>query len=80
MTSVVKVEIDNVTDERTQSTISTELMRKFVEIDGRDAVLYEISDNTFVYLSGAAARHVTKYVVRTYAFDASDLPAIKEKP
>lgn len=77
-TTVVRVEIDNVLDTRQETEISVELLRKFVEIDGRDAVIYELTDNDFVYISGAAGRHVTKYVLRTYPFDPSDLPEIKE--
>lgn len=77
-TSIVQVEIDVVTDERTQSTLSVDLLRQFIEIDGRDAVLYEISDNTFVYLWGRPGRHVTKCILRTYPFDPTGLPVIKE--
>jgi hypothetical protein len=81
-TTIRRIEIDNVTnDHRAANAIDVALLRQFIETDGRTAVLYEISDNEFVYLSGGATeRYVTKYVVRTYAFDASDLPAIKEKP
>lgn len=77
-TSVVRVEIDNVADTRQETEIPVELLRKFVEIDGRDAVIYELTENDFVYISGAAGRHVTKYVLRTYPFDPTDLPVIKE--
>lgn len=78
-TSVDKVEIDNVTEQRTSlQAIPLSLLRGFIEIDGRDAVLYEVTPNEFVYISGAAGRYVTKYVLRTYPFDPSDLPEIKE--
>jgi hypothetical protein len=78
-TYVTRIEIDNVTDARTRSTIPVELLQRFVEIDGRDAVIYEIDDTAFVYVnvSGASGRHVTKYEIRTYAFDASDLPEME---
>lgn len=77
-TLVVRVEIDNVADTRQETALPVELLRKFVEIDGRDAVIYELTETDFVYISGAAGRHVTKYVIRTYPFDPTDLPDIKE--
>lgn len=77
-TYAVRVEIDNVADTRQETEIPVALLRKFVEIDGRDAVIYELTDTDFVYISGAAGRHVTKYVLRTYPFDPTGLPVIKE--
>lgn len=77
-TRITKVEIDNLTDARTQDTFPIALMRQFIEIDGRDAVIYELRADTFVYLSsGTSGRYVTKYVIHTYAFDVSDLPEME---
>lgn len=77
-TRVMKIEIDNLTDERTSSAFPVQLLRGFIEIDGRDAVLYQIAPNEYVYMhGGASCRYVTKYVIRTYAFDVSDLPEME---
>jgi hypothetical protein len=76
-TSVTKVEIDLVSDERTSEKFPVDLLRKFIfEIDGRDACVYEVSPNEFVYLSGGNRFGATRYVIRTYAFDVTDLPEV----
>lgn len=78
-TSVDRIEIDNVTEQRASLTaIPLALLRKFIETDGRYAVLYEVTPNEFVYITGATGRYVTKYVLRTYPFDPTGLPEIKE--
>jgi hypothetical protein len=83
-TRITKVEIDNLTDERTEHAepFPVALMRDFIEIDGRDAVLYDLGSNLFVYFCPSpGGRYVVKYVIRTYAFDVSDLPEMeKTKP
>ena len=74
VTRITRVDIDNITDKREErASFPVELLRRFIEVDGRDAVIFEISANEFAYLTGTAHR-ATKYVIRTYAFDVSDLP------
>ena len=75
-TSVTKIEIDLVDDDRSSEKIPVDLLRKFIEIDGRDAALYQVSGNEYVYLTGGSRFGTTKYVIRTYAFDVTDLPEI----
>jgi len=86
VTRIDKIEIDNITDVRTtqvwavtgSADARVKLLRGFIEMDGRDAVLFEIADTEFVYLtSGTSGRYVTKYVIQTYAFDVSDLPEME---
>lgn len=74
---VEKVEIDLVSDQVEKSTIPLTLLRQFIGIDGKDAALYEVSDCQFVYLTSGSLFGHTKYVIRTYAFDPTDLPEIK---
>jgi len=79
-TRITKVEIDNLTDERTEDAepFPVALMRQFIEIDGRSAVLYDLGGNLFVYFCpNPGGRYVVKYVIRTYAFDCSDLPEME---
>ena len=76
-TRITRIEIDNITDKRKEHhSFPIDLLRRFVEIDGRDAVIFEVSANEFVYLTGSD-RQVIKYVIRTYAFDVSDLPEVR---
>lgn len=76
-TRVSKIEIDLLTEERTSEEFPIELLRQFIEIDGRSAVLHQIENLEYVYLMGAPySQYVTKYVIRTYAFDVSDLPIV----
>lgn len=77
-TSIVKIDLDLVTNTRTQSTVSADLIKRFVEIDGRRARLYETAPREYIYLVASNDRYVTRYILRTYAFDVSDLPEIPE--
>lgn len=78
-TSIVKIDFDLVTDTRAlQSTVSADLIKRFVEIDGRRARLYETAPREYIYLVASNDRYVTRYILRTYAFDVSDLPEIPE--
>jgi hypothetical protein len=72
--SVTKIDVDIVTDQRTSQAIPLSLLRGFVEIDGRDCVLYQVTPDEFVYLgAGGRGRYVTKYVLRTNSPELVDL-------
>lgn len=65
---VTKTEIDNITDERSvEPARSIDLLRQFIEIDGKSAELYEIADCEFVYFTGSSAQYVTRYNIHTIA-------------
>jgi len=76
-TSIEKIQIDLVSDQVEKSTIPLTLLRQFIGIDGKDAAIYEVSDNQFVYLTSGSLFGHTKYVIRTYPFDPTGLPEIK---
>lgn len=66
-TRVEKVDINLVTGEQSaQTTISIDLMRRFLEISGRDAELHELAPCEFVYVS-AHARGALRCTIRTVA-------------
>ena len=76
-TSVFKIEIDFVSEERTSEKFSVDLLRQFIfDIDGKDAAVYEVRPNEFVYITAGGRYGATKYVIHTYAFDVSDLPEV----
>lgn len=65
---ITKTEIDNITDERSvEPAMSIDLIRQFIEIDGKTAELYEIGDCEFVYFSGSGSCYVTRYNIHTVA-------------
>lgn len=72
-TRVFQVEIDLITEERTEKEIDLALFRGMVEIEGRTLVLHEVTGNEFVWLQGGVM-FAKKLVIRTYAFDVTDLP------
>lgn len=67
-TKINRVEIDNVTDERKHvDAVSIDLVRKFIDIDGRAAEIFEVEPTRFVYFIGASVRHVTRFTIHTVA-------------
>jgi hypothetical protein len=79
-TRVDRVDIDNWTDEHKHHQSRTvDLIRRFIEVDGKDAELVEVEPRRYLYFTGSPSnRYVIRYTLTTYAFDVSDLPELPE--
>ncbi len=72
-THVTRIDIDLITDSRTSEDVDRDLFTKIIAIWGKDVCLFETGDNEYVWVRGTTLG-AEKYVIRTYAFDPTDLP------
>ena len=52
------------------------LLRRLAEVDGKGLVIYEVKPLEYVFIGNGGGAGITRYVIRTYAFDVTDLPEV----
>lgn len=52
------------------------LLRRLAEVDGKGLVIYEVKPLEYVFVGNGGGTGITRYVIRTYAFDVTDLPEV----